>query len=206
MFDVPDDPPPWPNLTPAEINAAGRALVRVPLPPNMTQFEVAKLAREVAMDINEVSTILGHYQLSREQYNTIESLPFYQQVLAAERQAWLSAKNAPERIKLEAAALFEEAMPKLHARMINPLENLNQVAEVAKLIARVAGVGEKDGTASAGGEKFSITINLGDNNPVTYEKTINPLIEAASSMGGGGGAISADTEGAGNRLALPALD
>lgn len=206
MFDIPDDPPPWPlasasPLTPAQVNNLGRALAHIKLPDDFDYGRLASLARETAMDIKELETILRQFGLSSDQYAVIQQMPLYQQILQAEQQQWQSTKNTPDRIKLEAAALFEEAMPKLYARIINPMENLNHAIEGAKLIAKVAGVGESQGPATAG-EKFSITINLGDK-PVTYERQLNPVIEGEACSGAS--PLPADPEGQGNSPALQLL-
>lgn len=130
--------------------------------PELTQFDLTRLAREISMSINELETILGHFGLSETQFEQIKQNEFFQRTLENYITEWNSATNTPTRIKIEAAAMFEQAMPMLYRRMSNEQENLNQVVEAGKLIARVAGIGEKAEAGLATGEKFSIVINLGD--------------------------------------------
>lgn len=158
------DPIEQARLTPEGVQAA-KALVALPPldPPTL-----AKLARTVAMDIQERHTILAEFKLTQVQYDFLEAHnEFYKAALQAACIEWHAPLSTAERIKVEAAAILEESLPGLGARMQNKGEGLPGVIEAAKLFAKVAGVGERETSGAASGERFSINIDLGGDQKIT---------------------------------------
>jgi hypothetical protein len=150
------------------------ALVAVATPamPEFSSVDLVKLAREVAMDIKDLAVVLEHYKLTQEQYDHLkENHEFFKQALHVSVIEWNSALTTAERIKLESAAILEDALPRLGARMANAAEGLPGVVEAAKLFAKIAGLGEKEQTNSAPGEKFTIRIDLGGDNRTIKDVT-----------------------------------
>lgn len=133
-----------------------------------------KLAREIAMDILPIGQILTSHQIEPNQWETIRESAAFQSLLASELEAWQSATNTPERVKVKAAALVEEFLPELNSRIHDPRENLNAKIEAAKLARDLAGFGKNGVDAIGVGEKFSVTINLGADKTLTIEKDITP--------------------------------
>ena len=156
-----------------EIVQATKALVQLPAIDVPT---LAKLAREVAMDIKERGAILREFGLSYAQYEFLESSnEFYKAALNAACIEWHAPMSTPDRIRVEAAAILEESLVGLGARMQNKAEGLPGVIEAAKLFAKVAGVGEREAAGAAAGERFTINIDIGGGQTVTTEvKTIAP--------------------------------
>ncbi len=147
------------------------ALVPLAL-PDITPTDLAKLAREVAMDIRELPGVLADYHLTQEQYNYLaDHHEFYKQALKVSILEWRSSLTTPERVKLEAAAILENALPRLGARMVNQAEGMPGVVEAAKLFAKLAGLGEKEVGSNAPGERFQININLGGDERLTKNVT-----------------------------------
>lgn len=147
-----------PGLTPDGIQAMKSMLAM----PALTYADLAKLAREIAMDIKERHVALKDFNLTDAQYDFLESHnDFYKQALKAACIEWHSPLSTQERIKLEAAAILEDGLPGLGARMQNKSEQLSGVVEVAKLFAKVAGVGEREAGMATPGERFTINIDLG---------------------------------------------
>ena len=142
---------------------ANAAIAFLPTPlPKLDAPTLAQLAREVAMNIRERSTILRDFNLTDEHYAFLETYhEFYKHALKAACIEWHAPLNTQERIKVEAAAILEDSLVGLGARMQNRAEGLPGVVEVAKLFAKVAGVGELDGSNAAPGERFTINIDLG---------------------------------------------
>ena len=181
-----------PGLTTAGKDAA-KVLIQL---PEMTHGALASLAREIAMDIKTHDSILLMYKLSNAQYEYLKEYnDFFKAALHSCAIEWHSALTTPERIKIEAAAALEDAMPRLSARMVNIAEGLPGVTEVAKLFAKIAGVGEREQGQGAPGERFTISINLGgDEKLVVSSKDVTPPRPAQISSS----AIRADHEGAGD--------
>lgn len=131
------------------------------------------------MGIRNLPDILISHELTLPDYETIKLNPFFMRLLDASMMEWQSVRNTAERTAIEAAALFEQAMPIIYARMTNNKEQLNHVVEAAKLMAKAGGIGEGN-SKNTQGEKFSITINLGADTKLEFNpnKTPNaPIID-----------------------------
>lgn len=128
-----------------------------------SDLRLMRLARELAMELTEVSVILARYGITDEEWQRLQRHPKFQQILAAEAAAWDSALNTHERVRLKAAAMMEEWLPEAYARMHDRNEALPAKTEVAKLVTRLAGMGiERTGAGEEGAQKFSLVINIGD--------------------------------------------
>lgn len=159
------------KLTPEGIEAA-KSLVH--LPP-LTPPELASLAREIAMNIRERHVILQEFKLNDAQYEFLENYnEFYIAALRAACIEWHAPLSTAERIKVEAAAILENSLIGLGARMQNRAEGLPGVVEVAKLFAKVAGVGEPKNGGAAPGERFTINIDLGGDQRITVASSPAP--------------------------------
>lgn len=166
----PEQPAPAPSptvvdgLTPAGVQAA-KALVNL---PNLSWPDLAKLAREMAMDIKERHTILAEFKLTETQYDFLEAHnEFYRAALAAACKEWHAPLSTQQRIEVEAAAILEDSLPGLGARMQNKGEGLPGVIEAAKFFGKIARVGERESSAAAPGERFTINIDLGGDKSLT---------------------------------------
>lgn len=140
-----------------------------------------KLAREIAMAVNPVEEILEAHKVTARAWSRIQRNPTFLRLLETETATWNSALNTNDRTKLKAAAILEQWLPEAYARMHDNSENLTAKTEVAKLVARVAGIGATGANVEGGvGEKFTVTINMGAAEPVRIEKQIEPkTIDAA---------------------------
>jgi DNA-binding transcriptional MerR regulator len=121
------------------------------------------LARELALDIAPLETILKNTGTTPEQLEAILKLPRFQQLLLDATQQWGSALNTAERIKVKALAQLEDWLPELHERLHDPKETLAAKIEGGKLLRSLAGIAERGaGTGEAMGERFQLTINIGE--------------------------------------------
>jgi hypothetical protein len=141
-----------------------------------TPSNLAALAREVAMDIKPLPDILKVYRLSEDDYLKISKIPFYAKALETAAIEWNSALSTHDRIRIEAAAIMEDAMPGLSARMKSRDEALPAAIEAGKLFAKLAGLGEVNKAAAGSGEKFVIQIDLGADTKLRYEKDVSPIL------------------------------
>lgn len=196
-----DDLLPDPSLTaavsppvPVGLTEEGIEAAKIVLKlPDLTQQELAKLARELAMNIREVHQILPDYHLTHPQFEFLKEYnQFFKQALKTMTLEWNSALTTPERIKIEAAAIMEESLLVLAGRMQNKAEGLPGVVEAGKLIAKIAGLGEREERAGPIGERFAITINLGGGAAITHQ---TKTIEGAPAAGTSAAKIRIDTEG-----------
>jgi hypothetical protein len=146
------------------------AIVTV-LAPSHSDILLVKLAREIAMDIQPLETILKQYSISPETWETLKSNGKFQNLLFSETEAWNGALNTHERVKLKAASMLEEFLPELNNRLHDRDEALPAKIEGAKLVTRIAGLGERV-DAVGGGERFTVTINLGEDAKLTFDKQL----------------------------------
>jgi hypothetical protein len=136
-----------------------------------SDLTLVKLAREVAMNIQSIETILEANQIDIETWENIKVHPKFNQYLESETSSWNSAINTHERVKLKSAAVIEDWLPEAYARMHDASENLNAKTELGKLVARLAGMGLTNTNITDGsGERFSVTINLGNDAQLKFEK------------------------------------
>lgn len=164
--DVPDEGDPLDNLV-------GNNLP-VPTRVRVDHYFVVRLAQEVAMHIREVPEILEAYRLTQAEFELIEKLELYQRAHEQFLIEWTSAKSTPERLRIEAAASLEAAMPTLAARLQDRSEDLLKAVEVAKLFAKISGTDTNQHAGGNPADKFSITINLGEDVKLKFEKDVAP--------------------------------
>jgi hypothetical protein len=144
------------------------------LPATYTKdVQYLRLAREIAADLHKLDAILKNSSISQEEFEEISKDPRFVTLLKSEIEAWNSAGNTHERTKLKAGMLMEEWLLEANARLHDAKEPLNSKTEVAKLLARLAGMGsEKADLLGGGGERFSITINLGADSKLQFQKEL----------------------------------
>jgi hypothetical protein len=154
---------------------------------DLDEFALAKLAREMAMNIRTYQSIFADFGITEEDYYEIQKIEFYKRAKEQFALEWNSALSVYDRTKLKAATTVEEGLQKLGQRMLREDEPLASVTDVAKLMARIAGMGEPKTEKANSSERFVITINMGADTE-HYDKSIEvtpedippskPLIEA----------------------------
>lgn len=131
-----------------------------------------KVARNLAMGIYELDTILENLEVNRRDFDRWKTHPNFLHYLKSEREAWSAAVNTPERTKLKAAVIMEDFMVKAHSDLHNDKTPLNQRVELGKLVAKIAGMGEPKNIGGVGGPGFQLHINIGPG--VSDKVTITP--------------------------------
>jgi hypothetical protein len=121
------------------------------------------IARDLAMDMHELDQILVRHGMTMPEFTKMRADPRFEMVLGECLREWNGAKNTEQRVKVKAAISLEESLLNMHQAMNDPKEPLNHRMEVAKFLAKVAGIGEA--TQQAAGPGFSITINMGESQP-----------------------------------------
>lgn len=144
---------------------------------NDLEATLVALAREIAMDIRPFEEILKTHQITPETWIKLQSTPRFVALVESETAAWNGALNTQERLKLKSASMLEEWLPELNARLHDQKELLSAKLEGGKLIARLAGAGLNGfGVDGGGGERFSVTINLGGDAKLTFNKEVTPKV------------------------------
>jgi hypothetical protein len=139
--------------------------------PDMNEARLAALAREMAMRVRDAAAIFADYGIDETQYYELSTRhEFFKRAMEQFALEWNSTLSTADRVRVLSAAALEDALPMLGARM-KSMEPLASVAEVAKLMARNAGIGAEAKGDAKSNERFVITINLGDKQE-TYNKSI----------------------------------
>jgi hypothetical protein len=155
------------------------------LTPSNSDIDLVKLAREIAMDIQPIETILEQYDINLETWSKIKDNPKFRALLTSEVEAWGAALNTSERLKLKAAAMLEEWLPELNNRLHDGQEALPAKIEGAKMLTRIAGIGVPGVVEGGAGERFTVMINLGNSAaPIEISKQIAPKIIEGEVIGG----------------------
>lgn len=144
-------------------------------PEDISELTLLKLSREIAKNIQPLETILELHGVDAALWDRVSKLPRFQALLQSQNELWNSASNTPERVKVKSLSFIEEVLPELYERAHDPREPLSSKVELVKTIGRFAGVGAAENGGSAG-EKLSVTINLGADSQLTFEKDITPQV------------------------------
>lgn len=120
------------------------------------------LAREIASDIHPIEDIIQRHGISREHFEKILRNPKFTRLLEDATTAWGDALNTGERIKVKSLSMLEDWLVSAYAMLHAEKHSLRDKVELAKLIGRLGGIGEKGIMDTSGGERISISINMGD--------------------------------------------
>jgi len=137
---------------------------------------LVNIAREVAMNIFEIETILKRYKLDERAWERLKRLPYFDQVLRSAQEEWDSAFNTQERVKVKSAAMIEMWLDHASTLLHADKESTREKTELAKFIARLGSMGMNDAQIQGGaGERISVVINLGSDQ-LKFEKDITPRV------------------------------
>jgi hypothetical protein len=131
---------------------------------------LAKLAREMVINIRPYQSIFEDFGIDETDYYRIEKIDYYKKIKEHFTQEWNSTLSTEDRIKLESLATFEQMMVVLARRAMRDDTPLPAAVEVGKLLAKTAGIGEGKAEKNFA-ERFVITINLGSD-VEHYDKSI----------------------------------
>jgi hypothetical protein len=138
------------------------------------EIDIVKLAREIAMDLRPLDAILEHHRVALSEFEKLKRHPYFCRVLNAEVEAWHSAVNTSERVRLKSQAMMEEFLPDLYKRMVAPKEDLMKVVKGAELVAKLANLGA-EGKDINPSDKVVITINMGAER-IQVAKQVTPQV------------------------------
>lgn len=140
------------------------------------EIDIVKLAREIAMDLRPLSAILEHHQIDLREFEKLKRHPYFTRVLTAEVEAWNSAVNTSERVRLKSQAMMEELLPDLYKRMIAPKEDLLKVVKGAELVAKLGALGTPEVSGGNPGDKVVIHIDMGNAGKINVAKQVTPQV------------------------------
>lgn len=140
--------------------------------PSQSDLALVKLAREIAMDIQPIETILKQYSITSQAWEQLQRNGKFIRLLESQVEEWNSALNTHERVRAKSAAMLEEWLPELNNRMHDRDEALPAKIEAGKMLTKMAGIGVAESNAGGGGERFTVTINLGEDHKLVIDKQL----------------------------------
>lgn len=133
-----------------------------------------RLAREIAMDMNDLERILKSNGIAPREFQRLSKTARFATILQEEVTAWNTASNGPERVKIKAAAMIEEWLPEAFQQMHNGDASLQHKTQLATLVSRLGGMDKSEMAMGTVGDRFSVTINLGADTKLEFDKTQLP--------------------------------
>lgn len=139
---------------------------------DLDELMLAKLARELVMNIRNYKLVFADYGIDENDYCEIEKNEFFRKVKEQYAIEWNSCASTENRLKIGSLAYLEQLFPTLTRRALNATEPLPAATGVANILMRTAGIGVASAEdAKSAAERFVITINLGADTE-TYNKSI----------------------------------
>jgi hypothetical protein len=140
------------------------------------QALIRSVAREIAMDILPLESVLSTHKLNIAQWDDIKETGFFKNCLSEELAIWASSPNAAERIRIKFTVMLEESAPEMFQRLHDRKESLAAKVELIKTLMKGAGVGVTTADTQGPMDRISIQINMGAGNEVTVQKDITPRV------------------------------
>src|SRR5258708_358678 len=145
--------------------------MKVPARLDLNQELLAvQLAREIAINLNDIETILEHYSVSDMQWQKLQRNARFQALVQEAVAEWNAAGNTQERVKIKSAAMVEEFLPEAHRLIHDASQPLSGKVEMAKFVKSLTALGVSG--IEGGSEKFSVIINLGASEKLSFSKEI----------------------------------
>lgn len=140
------------------------------------EMKLIKLARQIAMGIKDMGEVLFDHGLDFRDFERIKKLPIFKRVLEEEVKAWEAADNVHNRIQLKSAAMLEEFLPELYARLNDvkePLMGKIKALENLAKLAQAPGFNGNEVQASFNpSDRVQVVINLGSDTNGNYSKIL----------------------------------
>jgi hypothetical protein len=146
--------------------------------------KLVKLAREIAMGIDDIPDILFNNGLTQREFAEIQQLPHFNNALAGCRKEWDALSSTEDRVRVKAGAVLEQYMPELYSRLNDRSEPLMAKMKALEHLSKLAGFGDRDiPNAGSPGDRVQVIINLGADVKLEYQKQLpSKVIEHVPSI------------------------
>src|SRR5215468_6188874 len=119
---------------------------------------LTQLADDLAKEARDKKDVLADYGLSEEEYYEVEQIPYFKKALDEATLAWHAPMNTKARLELGSLTYLTKILPSLTKGALDEKQPLNARTDVARLMAKMGGVGEKEQSANESAERFVIQI------------------------------------------------
>jgi hypothetical protein len=135
----------------------------------------SRLAVEIAVQIRPIPDILVQYNLSRSDLVKKLKDPMFRDMVKQAKSLWHSDLSVKERIRLKSQILVEDSILEIFSILHNRDNAIPARLDAFKQLARVAEVDQPERGKGDTGNRFTVSINLGD--------TIRPVVIEGTSHG-----------------------
>jgi hypothetical protein len=142
------------------------------------------LANDIGQGLIPLEDILMRHNVSLAFYKSIENNPRFHKMVISAAKEWAAAENANQRVERKSTLMFEAALPEFYARMHDPKETLTAKVEMMKLLGKTGKLGATEAKQGAAGETFKLTINLGADRELHFEKELPVRVIDAEPLDG----------------------
>lgn len=149
------------------------------LPSTVNEFNSisdkdSRLAVEIAVQLRPVPEILKQYGLSRKDLVRKLKDPMFRDMVKQAKSLWNSDLSVKERIRLKSQVLVEDSILEIFSILHNRDNAIPARLDAFKQLARVAEVDSPDRSNADTGNRFTVSINLGEKiAPVIIEGDTN---------------------------------
>lgn len=145
------------------------------LPDLLVGEDDTALIWDLVRGVTDAQAVLARYSMTRADFETKGRQPLFARSFRMAKRYWDADGNVRERIKVKAQAALEESVVSV-ARIVNdPDMSVPAKLEAVDRLDKLADIhGKRAGTTGAEAQKVSITINLGDNQPVVVNAEVIP--------------------------------
>lgn len=138
----------------------------VQLPGAETSLDLAGLsahiAAELAAGLSDAAAVRERYGISPTQWGILKASPVFRRMLSDAVQKLRGDLNAGARIQMKADIVLEDAIPAYDDIIHNKDIPAQAKIDAGKLLAQLAGRGQKQGEGAPAGSGFTLNINLGN--------------------------------------------
>lgn len=143
------------------------------LPQTLDEFNAlsdvdSRLAVELALKLRPVAEVLTTYGVSRSQLAKKLRDPLFKAMVRQAKRLWASDLSVKERIRLKSQILVEDSILEIFSILHNQDHAIPARLDAFKQLARVAEVDQPERGKGDTGNRFTVSINLGD--------TIKPVV------------------------------
>lgn len=121
----------------------------------------AHIAAELASGLTDAPSVREAYGITDGQWKRLAASPVFRSMLADAIRQWGGELNAGARIQRKADIVLEDAIPAYDGMIHNKDVPAQARIDAGKLLAQLAGRGQKQGEGGGAGGGFTLNINLG---------------------------------------------
>jgi len=140
----------------------------------ITERTIVAVSRALALDLYPIDEILRTYNLSHDDFTQVRNSVVFKRCFEDAVLAWNDANSAEERLRVKALIMLEEWLPDLNSDLTDRASPLSSRIRGGELLMKLAGVDQSRVAEHGLGERFSVTINMGEKTSKIIDAQVLP--------------------------------